>query len=132
MAPPATAWLALQAVGEELGVTRSAVYLMIRSGRLPGMQCGARWYVRREDLDEFKRTYIPAPTAGRRFGPRSGDANGTDLVLALLREWGSATSEELAEVLNRHPGNVRKYLSLLKARGLADRDGSGGWVAKAA
>lgn len=124
--PPSPTRLTLPEVAQELGVTRSAVYLMIRDGRLAGMQCGPRWHVRREDLEAFKQTYDPAPTAGRRFGPRNGDY-GPAVVLELLHEWGSATTDELAEILERHPGNIRKYLKLLEHRGHATRDDRGTW-----
>jgi predicted ArsR family transcriptional regulator len=48
--------------------------------------------------------------------------------MELLRDWGSASAEELARVLAIHPGNVRKYLAILSAEGRAQRRSDGQWV----
>jgi excisionase family DNA binding protein len=121
-------WLPLAKVAEELGVTRSAVYLMVVEHRLEGMQCGARWVVRRSDVERFRAGWQPPPNAGRRLRRRTGVPDGPNEVLALLEDWGEANVEELAEAIGRHPGNVRKYLKLLEIRGQVRRSGVGGWI----
>jgi excisionase family DNA binding protein len=120
-------WLPLAKVAEELGVSRSAVYLMVVEHRLEGMQCGARWVARRTDVERFKAEWQPPPNAGRRLGRRTGSADGPEQVRNLLADWGEATVEELAEVIGRHPGNVRKYLKQLEVRGVAQRLADGYW-----
>ena len=114
-------------VAEELGVTRSAVYLMVTEHRLQGMQCGARWVASRADVERFKAEWHPPHNAGRRLQRRTGTADGPDQVRKLLEDWGDATVEELAEVIGRHPGNVRKYLKQLEVRGVAHRLPQGQW-----
>jgi excisionase family DNA binding protein len=121
-------WLPLTRVAEELGVTRSAVYLMVMEHRLGGMQCGARWVVRREEVERFRSQWRRPPNAGRRLRRQATHAAGPEQVLALLQDWGDATVDELAEAIGRHPGNVRKYLRLLEVRGLAARPGTGTWT----
>jgi hypothetical protein len=43
------------------------------------------------------------------------------VVYDLLWDWGEASVDELSEVVARDPGNVRKYLAILRARGLAKK-----------
>jgi len=50
-----------------------------------------------------------------------------DVVYELLVDWGEARVDELSEVVGRHPGNVRKYLEVLKARGLVSRSVAAVW-----
>jgi len=120
-------WLTLPDVAREMGVSRSAVYLWVTSHRLDAMQCGPRWLVRRSDLESFRQRHQLASSAGREYGPRNGDTAGPALVLELLDEWGEARVDELAEVLQRHPGNVRKYLRLLESRKHVARGEDGHW-----
>lgn len=124
----ASEWLPLAKVAEELGVTRSAVYLMVVEHRLEGMQCGARWVVRSRDVERFREGWKPPPNAGRRLRRRTDTPDGPRQVLALLQDWGEASVEELAEAISRHPGNVRKYLKLLEVRGHARRSCDGRWT----
>lgn len=118
-------WLPLVEVAVELGVTRSAVYEMVRQERLEGRQQGSRWLVPRTALTRFKADWVPAPNAGRRLTRR---ADGPKEVLSLLQDWRDGRVEELAEAMGRHPGNVRKYLRILEVRGLAQRQPEGDWV----
>jgi predicted transcriptional regulator len=52
-----------------------------------------------------------------------------DVVYSLLVNWGETRVDELSEVVARDPGNVRKYLAILRARGLAQKSGPITWVA---
>lgn len=118
----------LPQVAEVLGVTRSAVNLMVRDGRLSATRFGPRWYVCEETLESFRATYTPAPSAGRKLGRRSGDPDITESVLELLSDWGGARVDEISEVVQRDPGNVRKYLAILRERGLAAKTSNSTWV----
>jgi hypothetical protein len=120
--------LSLKEVAAELGVTRAAVNFMVRDERLTGVRWGARWYVCTEVLDAFRQDYRPAPSAGRRLGPRAGEPNMVEVVQSLLEDWGEARVDELSEVVKRDPGNVRKYLAILKARGVATKTSSCTWA----
>jgi predicted transcriptional regulator len=51
-----------------------------------------------------------------------------EVVQALLEDWGEARVDELSEVVGRDPGNVRKYLSILRARGVATKTSSCTWT----
>lgn len=120
--------LGLPAVAETLGVTRAAVNFMVRDGRLEGVRCGPRWYVCRDVLDAYRTDYQPAPSAGRKLGPRAGEHDMVAVVQALLEDWGEARVDELSEVIGRDPGNVRKYLAILKQRGAATKTTSCTWA----
>jgi hypothetical protein len=120
--------LSLQDVAGQLGVTRAAANFMVRDGRLGAQRSGPRWYVCERDLAAFLNDYKPGPAAGRKLGPRGGEPELPTVVHALLQQWGEARVDELSEVLDRHPGNVRKYLAILRARGLAHKINSHTWV----
>lgn len=117
----------LRAVAADLGVTRAAVNLMVQDGRLDAVRLGARWYVCQQVLAAFRASYRPAPSAGRKLG-RRGRPDMVHVVQALLEDWGEARVDELSEVVRRDPGNVRKYLAILNARGLAEKTSSCTWV----
>ncbi len=118
----------LPQVAEVLGVTRSAVNLMVRDGRLDATRHGPRWYVCFDVLDRFRATYQPAPSAGRKLGRRGGGPDIVETVHALLCDWGEARVDEISEVVQRDPGNVRKYLAILRQRGLARKANTVTWV----
>lgn len=120
--------LSLREVATELGVTRAAVNFMVRDERLAGVRWGARWYVCTDVLEAFRQDYRPAPSAGRKLGPRAGEPNMIDVVQSLLEDWGEARVDELSEVVRRDPGNVRKYLAILKERGIATKTSSCTWA----
>lgn len=109
-------------------MTRSAVNLMVRDGRLSATRFGPSWYVCEESLESFRSTYTPAPSAGRRLGRRGGGPDMTESVLELLNDWGEARVDEISEVIQRDPGNVRKYLAILRERGLATKTSNSTWV----
>ncbi len=118
----------LPEVADVLGITRSAVNLMVRDGRLEATRYGPRWYVCDEVLESFRSTYTPAPSAGRKLGRRSGDPDMTESVLELLADWGEARVDEISEVVQRDPGNVRKYLAILRERGLVAKTTNATWI----
>ncbi len=121
--------LALSEVAAMLGVTRSAVNLMVHDGRLPARRDGHRWVVSVHEAEVFRENYQPAPSAGRKLGPRGGQPHMVEVVLELLHEWGEARVDELSEVVGRDAGNVRKYLAILRARGLAVKTSAVTWAA---
>lgn len=118
----------LTEVAGVLGVTRSAVNLMVHDGRLSATRFGPSWYVCDDELESFRATYQPAPSAGRKLGRRKGAPDMAESVLELLSDWGEARVDELSEVVQRDPGNVRKYLAILKERGLATKTSECTWV----
>lgn len=119
----------LREVADVLGITRAAVNFMVHDGRLPATRCGARWYVCKNVFEGFRVDYRPAPSAGRKLGPRAGQPQMIDVVHGLLDDWGEARVDELSEVVGRDPGNVRKYLALLQQRGLARKTSHCTWEA---
>lgn len=136
MTPPehahdADCLLSLQDVADRLGISRAAVNSMVHDGRLDAVRLGPRWYVCGSEFERFRATYTRPPSAGRKLGPRGGSPQMVDVVHALLLDWGEARVDELSEVLDRHPGNVRKYLAVLEARGLAQRVEGPVWAAEA-
>lgn len=118
----------LREVANALGITRAAVNFMVHDGRLLATRCGARWYVCGEVLKDFRLHYRPAPSAGRKLGPRAGQPQMVHVVHDLLADWGEARVDELSEVIGRDPGNVRKYLAILQQRGLARKTSSCTWA----
>ena len=118
----------LPEVAESLGVTRAAVNFMVQDGRLPAMRYGPRWFVCDETLEAFRSTYRPAPSAGRKLGPRAGQPEMVNVVRELLSDWGETRVDELSEVVGRDPGNIRKYLAILQQRGLARKTSNCTWA----
>lgn len=119
----------LRDVADALGITRAAANFMVHDGRLSATRCGARWYVCDVVLTQFRAAYRPAPSAGRKLGPRAGQPEMVHVVHGLLADWGEARVDELSEVVGRHPGNVRKYLAILERRGLAQKTSNCTWEA---
>ena len=117
----------LQGVADTLGITRAAVNFMVQDGRLQATRCGARWYVCKDVLERFRVSYQPAPSAGRKLGPRAGQPEMVHVVYGLLADWGEARVDELSEVVGRDPGNVRKYLAILQQRGLVRKTSTCTW-----
>lgn len=120
--------LSLPAVAGALGITRAAVNFMVRDERLPAVRVGPGWYVCSDVLDAFRADYRPAPSAGRKLGPRGGAPSMVEVVQALLEDWGEARVDELSEVIDRDPGNVRKYLAILKSRGVVTKTSACTWA----
>jgi len=77
--------------------------------------------VRVEDLHKWRATHPSRP----RFGGRRPTWHDTGEALATL---GKATPGEIADYRGDiHPGNVRKHLLILEARGRAVRHPDGEW-----
>ena len=102
-----------------LGITRISIHNMVTEGRLPAKRIDGHWYVAQGDVEAY-RPRLP-PTAGiKRVGPLSSSAR---RLLALLEEWGSSKADELAVVVELHPGNVRKAMAIAEKLGYVARDG---------
>ena len=114
--------LTTTAAGLLVGRSGTAVRDACVAGRLPGTKDGEGfWRVRASDVLAWaarrqRGRGNPLPT------PR------TEEVVQLLSDWGSASAEELAKVMQLHPGNARKYLAILGAEGRAQRQSDGQWV----
>lgn len=103
---------------EILGISAGRVRVYIGEGRLPAHRDGPAWRVNRRDVEEFSRTGVLFKD-GR--GPRPSEApSATWETLEVLAELEVASVNELALAVNRHPGNVRKYLIILRHRGFAE------------
>lgn len=100
---------------------------MVHDGRLSAVRRGPHWFACRDAFESFRANYEPAPSAGRKLGPREMGPDMPQRVYELLADWGEARVDELSEVVARHPGNVRKYLAILHARGLAEKSGAHMW-----
>ncbi len=100
----------------------ASIRIALAAGRLRGEWTGRRWMVDEDDLRRWN-------DAVRRNKPRATESPCRPAeVLALVAEWGDATAEEIARVMNRHVGNARKWLALLAADGLITRQDDGQWV----
>lgn len=123
-------WVGLPEAAAVLGVHRATVNDMVREGRLAAERDGARWVVKREDLDEFAASYVRPPNAPpQRI--RGGLLATSRSVLEWLVELEEATAVELAQVVDLHEGNVRKHLRILEAKGMVARLPDGCWVVSA-
>lgn len=97
-------------VAARYGVTGDAVRHWLRSGRLPAVRNGRRWFVRRADLAGF------TPPGGSRFGvPHRRYTAREDLRIALLCLRG-ASWDEIARATGRSPEAVRLRARLLAWR----------------
>lgn len=110
--------------GSIAGVDGHRIGCFIRAGQLPASRVGSIWLVNRRDLDHFLAT-----TTITRGHPRSKSSEGPGWAARALVDLDGepATPEELAVLVGRHPGNVRKHLLLLAAVGHAERRVEG-WV----
>jgi excisionase family DNA binding protein len=69
--------LTLEEAGALLKVSRKTVWYWIKEKRLPGIQAGKQWRVRREDLEAFVQAKLPEtplhqPTASKPESIRPG------------------------------------------------------------
>jgi excisionase family DNA binding protein len=110
----------------ELGVHRATVNEMVHDGRVRAIRVGPAWFIDRSDLEALKASYR-RPKNSPRPRPSAGAASAWEgAILKLLSDWPEATADELGKVLQLHPGNVRKYLALMKVEGLVS-DELGSW-----
>ena len=112
-------WLTTTEAAALIGRTQSAVRAAINNQALPGFRRDGRNYVRRADLLAWdqrtrraKRHCVPA----------------YEHTAQLLREYQSATTPELAELSQLHPGNIRKHLAILATQGRVECRPDGQWV----
>ncbi|MGH9126789.1 MAG: helix-turn-helix domain-containing protein [Acidimicrobiales bacterium] len=118
--------IGLPEVAMILGVHRATVNDMVRSRRLKARRRGAHWFVRPDDLAEFKAMYVrPSNAPAPRLGPCLPAS--APRILELLSEFESASAVELAHLIGLHEGNIRKHLRLLQADGLVHRLEDGQW-----
>jgi excisionase family DNA binding protein len=110
-----------------LGLHRATVNDMVIAGRLRGYRLGAHWYVRRLDLETFRRSYQRPKTVPHRKVAEIR-RYWTEQLLRWLLHWHDAASAELDVVLDLHVGNIRKYLALAEQEGLVTRDDCGRWT----
>jgi len=117
--------LGLPEAAERLDVHRATINDMVQSGRLPAWRQGAHWRIDRQVFEDFAARYVKPPNApARRVDHRPSS---TPAMLALLREFDSASPAELAPFLDLGVGNVRKHLRLLEREGLVRRRPDGEW-----
>lgn len=107
--------------GRLVGRTDSAVRHAVRLGLVEGLWNHSHWLVRASAVIAWADAHKANP-APRTAKPRTED------VAELLSDYGSASAEEVAAVLEVHPGNARKYLALLAVQGRAQRRKDGQWV----
>ncbi len=107
--------------GSIAGTTGRVVRGWIEARRLPATRCGAGvWLIDPSDLDRFLAG--PRPTPAVRQRPPRPPAGPQLVGRALVELEGEpATPEELAALVGRHPGNVRKHLLILRSYGHAER-----------
>jgi len=117
---------------EEMLSTTAAGRLVGRSGTAVRDACVFGRLTGQKDSEGFWRVTASDVLA---WAARTSQGRGrplpaprTEEVVQLLSDWGSASAEELAKVMQLHPGNARKYLAILAAEGRAQRQSDGQWV----
>jgi hypothetical protein len=100
-----------------IGVTDRAVRGFIESGQLVGEREGAHWYLRRDLVEAFAASRIGQRKRTRRACPAPRTAWD---ALEVVNELHECNAGELAEALDRHEGNARKYLVILRRRGFVE------------
>jgi hypothetical protein len=99
----------------------STVKTAIYQGVLPAVRQFDGWRMSRKDVLAWHQQ-------ARVINKPRQAAQPWEKAAELLEEYGSLSSEEMARLIGRHPGNVRKYLAILKAEGRAERLSDGQWV----
>ena len=59
MATFARVFLARSEAAEMLGIHHMAIQRLLRDGKLPAEKIANRWLLRRTDVEEFAKTYVP-------------------------------------------------------------------------
>ncbi len=98
-----------------LGILDTRIRLVIRNGSLPATRNElGHWRIALADLEAYNARRTPSPHAGRR---RTASTTAAWRTLAALAQLETASADELAAQLSRHPGNVRKHLAALRQGG---------------
>jgi len=118
---PQNEMLTTTEAGLLVGRTNAAIRGALFHGVLAGERQRDRWYVRRGDVEAWAARSRPG-----RGNPLPKPR--TDEVVKILKEYGSASADEVAQFLCLHPGNARKYLALLGQAGQAVRRSDGQWT----
>jgi excisionase family DNA binding protein len=111
--------LTTREAAELVGRSMDSIKRSLNHGTLRGHHVEGFWRIRREDLVAWNEK---APRLARQPKLRPSDR-----VAELLAEYGSVTTEELAELLMVHVGNARKHLAILANQGRAHRHSDGEW-----
>lgn len=119
--PSNDAVLGTSEAGRLVGRTEGAIRAAIHQGSLPGERGRDFWYVRTSDV-------LAWAARTRRGRGKSLAKPRTDEVAELLKEYGSVSSDDVAALLQVHPGNARKYLAMLGLEGRACRQSDGQWA----
>ena len=111
--------LTTRQVAELVGRSPDSVKRALNFGTLPGCRVDGFWRVRPEDALAWdaRACRQPSRTTKRAY----------DQAAELLKEYGSATPDELAQLLMIHVGNARKHLAILGNQGRAHRHEDGQW-----
>ena len=121
------AMLTTREAGRLVGRSDGAVRKALMRGRLAGQRYRDQrdhrdyWLVRAGDVLSW------AENNPKGHGPILPLPR-TEEVAELLRDYGSASAEEVARLLQVHIGNARKYLAILGTQGRAKRGPDGQWV----
>ena len=70
----ATTYLASSEAADILGIHHMAIQKLLREGKLPAEKIANRWLLRRADVEEFAKTYVPKvgrPRQKRKYTKRS-------------------------------------------------------------
>ncbi len=59
MATFTTTYLASSEAADMLGIHHMAIQRLLRDGKLPAEKIANRWLLRRTDVEEFAKTYVP-------------------------------------------------------------------------
>ncbi len=59
MAAFTTTYLASSEAADILGIHHMTIQRLLRDGRLPAEKIANRWLLRRTDVEEFAKTYVP-------------------------------------------------------------------------
>jgi hypothetical protein len=119
--PSDDAVLGTSEAGRLVGRTEGAIRGAIHQGSLPAERGRDFWYVRASDV-------LAWAARTRRGRGKSLAKPRTDEVVELLEEYGAVSSDDVAALLQVHPGNARKYLAMLGLQGRARRQDDGQWV----
>jgi len=69
-----TTFLASSEAARMLGIHHMAIQKLLREGKLPAEKIANRWLLRRTDVEEFAKTYVPKvgrPRQKRKYTKRS-------------------------------------------------------------